>query len=196
MSTGRLGAGDTAIQPTLLDAKGDLIVATAADTPARLAVGTNGQVLKADSTTATGLAWGTDSASFNTGYAYTSTQESTTSTSYTALTTATSVTVTTGTKALVTLKCRIGNEALGGGVWGHVSFAVSGASTVSAADERSLSSYSTLSSQWINEYGAAFVVTGLTAGSNTFAMRFNAQGGYTTPAYFANRSISVVDLGS
>ena len=59
MSTGRLGAGDTAIQPTILDAKGDLIVATAADTPARLAVGTNGQVLKADSTTATGLAWGT-----------------------------------------------------------------------------------------------------------------------------------------
>ena len=61
MSTGRLGAGDTAIQPTILDAKGDLIVATAADTPARLAVGSNGQVLKADSSTATGLAWGTDS---------------------------------------------------------------------------------------------------------------------------------------
>ena len=61
MSTGRLGAGDTAIQPTILDAKGDLIVATAADTPARLAVGTNGQVLKADSSTATGLAWSTDS---------------------------------------------------------------------------------------------------------------------------------------
>ena len=60
MSTGRLGAGDTAIQPTILDAKGDLIVATAADTPARLAVGTNGQVLKADSSTATGLAWGAD----------------------------------------------------------------------------------------------------------------------------------------
>jgi hypothetical protein len=60
MATGRLGAGDTAIQPTILDAKGDLIVATAADTPARLAVGTNGQVLKADSTTATGLAWGAD----------------------------------------------------------------------------------------------------------------------------------------
>jgi hypothetical protein len=41
MSTGRLGAGDTAIQPTIFDAKGDLLVATAADTPARLAVGTN-----------------------------------------------------------------------------------------------------------------------------------------------------------
>ena len=41
----------------LLDAKGDLIAATANDTAARLAVGTNGQYLSADSTTATGLKW-------------------------------------------------------------------------------------------------------------------------------------------
>ena len=34
-----------AIQNTIVNAKGDLISATAADTPARLAVGTNGQVL-------------------------------------------------------------------------------------------------------------------------------------------------------
>lgn len=46
-----------AIQNAIVDAKGDLIAATAADTPARLAVGTNGQVLTADSTTSTGLKW-------------------------------------------------------------------------------------------------------------------------------------------
>ena len=51
-----------AIQNTIVDAKGDLIAATAADTPARLAVGTNGQVLTADSTASTGLAWATPSA--------------------------------------------------------------------------------------------------------------------------------------
>jgi hypothetical protein len=51
-----------AIPNTIIDAKGDLIAATAADTPARLAVGTNGQVLTADSTAATGLAWATASA--------------------------------------------------------------------------------------------------------------------------------------
>jgi hypothetical protein len=50
-----------AIQNAIVDAKGDLIAASAADTPARLAVGTNGQVLTADSTAATGLAWATPS---------------------------------------------------------------------------------------------------------------------------------------
>jgi hypothetical protein len=60
-----------AIQNTIVDAKGDLIAATAADTPARLAVGTNGQVLTADSTAATGLAWSTVAAS---GFSLISTQ--------------------------------------------------------------------------------------------------------------------------
>ncbi len=48
-----------AIQNAIVDAKGDLIAATAADTPARLAVGTNGQVLTADSAESTGLKWTT-----------------------------------------------------------------------------------------------------------------------------------------
>ena len=61
MTAGRIPSIEGGIQPTIVDAKGDLITAVAADTPARLAVGTNGQVLTADSTTATGLKWATAS---------------------------------------------------------------------------------------------------------------------------------------
>ena len=50
-----------AIQNSIVDAKGDIITATADNTPARLAVGTNGQTLVADSSTATGLKWATAS---------------------------------------------------------------------------------------------------------------------------------------
>lgn len=59
MTVGRLPSIDGGIQPTIVDAKGDLIAAVAADTPARLAVGANDTVLTADSTTATGLKWAT-----------------------------------------------------------------------------------------------------------------------------------------
>jgi hypothetical protein len=54
-------ADASGISATIFDAKGDLIAATAADTADRLAVGTNGQVLTADSTASTGLKWATPS---------------------------------------------------------------------------------------------------------------------------------------
>ena len=43
-----------------VDAKGDLLSGTADNTVSRLAVGTDGYVLKADSSAATGLAWAVD----------------------------------------------------------------------------------------------------------------------------------------
>jgi hypothetical protein len=45
------------IARSLFDAKGDLLVATSADTPGKLTVGANDTVLMADSSTATGLKW-------------------------------------------------------------------------------------------------------------------------------------------
>jgi len=48
---------NAAIAKTIVDAKGDIIAATAADTVSRLAVGANDTVLTADSSTATGLKW-------------------------------------------------------------------------------------------------------------------------------------------
>jgi hypothetical protein len=46
-----------AVAKSIVDAKGDLVAATAADTVSRLAVGTNGTVLTADSAEATGMKW-------------------------------------------------------------------------------------------------------------------------------------------
>lgn len=45
------------VDETLVDAKGDLLVGDAADSLARLAVGTNGWILTADSAEATGVKW-------------------------------------------------------------------------------------------------------------------------------------------
>jgi len=59
MTVGRIPSVEGGIQPTIFDAKADLLTATAADTPARLAVGANDTVLTADSSTATGLKWAT-----------------------------------------------------------------------------------------------------------------------------------------
>ena len=50
-------SGSSGIPATVVDAKGDLIVATAADTVARRAIGADGLVLTADSTQTTGLNW-------------------------------------------------------------------------------------------------------------------------------------------
>jgi hypothetical protein len=59
----RIPSVEGGIQPTLLTTKGDLISATAASTVARLPVGSDAQILVADSTASTGLKWATASAS-------------------------------------------------------------------------------------------------------------------------------------
>ena len=57
MAIGRIPEPGTGIPESIVNAKGDLITATANDVPARLAVGTNGHTLVADSAEATGLKW-------------------------------------------------------------------------------------------------------------------------------------------
>lgn len=58
------------IPDTIIDAKGDLIVGSAADTATRLAVGaSNGMYLAVNSATATGLEWQTPTPGVTTGKA-------------------------------------------------------------------------------------------------------------------------------
>jgi len=184
-----------AIQKSLIDAEGDLIVGDAADAVQRLAIGSNGNVLTVDTTVDGKIKWAAPGgASFNTGVGYTATSQGTTSTSYTDLTTVTSTTVTTGTKALVSIVCRTANNSAVSGI--IASFAVSGATTLAADDKYGVGMVffdSSLNMQI--QSGSSFVVTGLTAGSNTFTMKFKRPDGSGT-VNFSQRTISVVDLGS
>lgn len=109
----------TMVPKTIVDAKADLIVGTAADTVSRLAVGTNGQVLTADSTVSpTGLKWATPSAGgggkvLQVVTDTTSTEESTTSSSY--VDTALSLSITpsaTTSKVLVILSATGSSQRL------------------------------------------------------------------------------------
>jgi len=76
-----------AVAKSIVDAKGDLIAATAADTVSRLGVGSNGTVLTADSAEATGLKWATPaSTSFPAFSAYASSNQSFSANTFTKIT--------------------------------------------------------------------------------------------------------------
>jgi len=103
------------------------------------------------------------------------------------------VTLTTGTKALVIVAARISADFAGSGAL--VSFAVSGASTVAATDTNSLNSYAQAAGTFLPIYRAsvATLVTGLTAGSNTFTMKYKR---INTSITYLDRTITVIDMGS
>lgn len=181
----------SSIDPLLiLDAKGDLITATAADTAARLAVGTNGQILTADSSAATGLKWATPAGSITSNSNFVATSQSTTSSSYTDLTTSQAVTITTGTKALVLVHARMTNNTTNSSA--RMSFAVSGATTMAADDDKAIFMTPYTAGEPM-QYGGHIYVTGLTAGSNIFTAKFRVGSGTGT---FSARYITVIDMGS
>lgn len=118
------------------------------------------------------------------------TNQSSTNTSYVDLATAgPSVTINTGTTALVTVSS-VGYNSASAGNTAKIGVAVSGATTLSASDN-----FCAQTSFWTSNAGvtiaSSFVLTGLTAGSNTFKMQYKTDGG--TINYF-NRYIVVVGL--
>lgn len=180
------------IPNTIVTAKGDIVTATASATPARVGVGTNGQYLKADSTASTGLSWATLTAiSPTSDSASVATLQSTTSTSYTDLTTAgPAVTVTTGTKALVIITALQYNDLAG--AYSRSSYAVSGATTTAASDTVCIANRQPAASADLAIRVSSASLATLTAGSNTFTMKYKAS---TSNALFADRSIFVMNLG-
>jgi hypothetical protein len=187
MAIGRIPEPGTGIPESIIAAKGDILTGTANDTPAVLTVGANGTTLVADSGETLGLKWATPAGGLTYADNSVVTDQSTSSGSYTDLATTQSVTLTTGTKALVMMGIEAYNSGQG---YAKAAVAVSGASTVAASDDYSWSGgYSGLSYR----YSSLYVYTGLTAGSNTFTLKFKAT---ALTAYFSRRSLIVIDLGS
>lgn len=172
---------------TLWDAKGDLAGGTGANTAARLAVGSNGQVLTADSAATTGMKWAAagSGADFGTQAAAVATEETTTSTSYTDLTTTgPSVTVTIGAsgKAKVTASAQLSNSTAN--TYSGVGVVISGANTVAATTYMLDSGAANAP----HAFSRTKVLTGLSTGATTFKLQYIAEAG---TAKFAVREIIV-----
>jgi hypothetical protein len=126
------------------------------------------------------------------------TSQTTTSTSYTDLTTAgPSLTLTTGTTAIVQVHFRYSNSSGNAnnetGV-GHMSFAVSGATTISAADA-TCAQGPQIHSSHVQTRSGVFYVSGLTAGSNVFTAKYRVSGSGTVgTGTFSERHIAVFAL--
>jgi hypothetical protein len=126
------------------------------------------------------------------GTAFVAANENTSSSTYTNLTTAgPAVTVTTGTKALVIISSEFQNGAAT--FTGFMSVDISGATTVAATDAKAIKIFLASSSNTQQTLTQAIIYTGLTAGSNTFTAKYRAA---ASTAYYTNRYISVVDMGS
>jgi hypothetical protein len=186
-TTGLKYVSDT--QNTVIDAEGDLLVGDAADALQRLAIGTTGQVLTVDTAVDGKVKWAAAGGGFNAQANYVITDQATSSTSLTDLGTVQSVTLTTGTKALILLSAVMYNS---GTNVNALSFAVSGATTLAGNNDRTIFNYGDLASTSYSISGAIYY-DGLTAGSNTFTMKFRVAGG---TGNFYNRNIAVIDMGS
>ena len=172
----------------------DLIYSSSGSTPARLGIGTAGQVLQVNSG-ATAPEWATPAASAPVSASqYVGTSQTTTSTSFTDLSTVQSVTLTTGTKALVILKSAGYRSSPAASSLYMVSYAVSGATTISASNPQAgIFPLLPASSEQVANTSVHFVDS-LNAGSNTFTMKFAVYPSATTN--FLQRQITVIDMGS
>jgi hypothetical protein len=105
-----------------------------------------------------------------------------------------SVTLTTGTRAMVIITGLL--DPPGGeksAAIAYESFAVSGATTQAASDDRAvIREHGTSSDTGVIQASTTTVITNLNPGPNTFTLQYKSSIG---TANFSNRSISVIPLG-
>ena len=165
-----------AVDPlTILDAKGDLITATAADTPARLPVGTNGQVLTASSGAATGLAWSTLSSGKLLQVVYGSTGTSVTSTSNTYIDTGLTATITPSsiTSKILVLVNQAGVYKSGSSASEQVSLRLLRDATSVLTFARDLT-YTGTTLELVSAQSTAYLDSPATTSATTYKTQFNS----------------------
>lgn len=119
------------------------------------------------------------------------TSQSTTSTTYTDLTTTTdTVTANIGPKGLALVFLNCGFTASASGIAPVAGYALSGTNTKSAEDNRAVFT-NVRTGPTTDNFGAAFLETGLSAGNTTFKMKYRTTSGTST---FLNRRIAVIPL--
>ena len=118
------------------------------------------------------------------------TDEAITSATFVAAATASAVTITTGTSAIVTVSCAMANSSAT--EYNFMGFAISGATTVAASDSYTaqLVNFSAANFRF-DSVSQQFLVTGLTAGSNTFSTQFRRTAG---TLQVKNRTITVMAI--
>lgn len=122
-------------------------------------------------------------------FASVTTNQSTASTSYVDLATpGPSVTVTTGTRAMVFIQAQMENTVDTSQTFS--SFAVSGASTIAASDANAILMDGVAANNALR-FGAMTFLSTLTAGSNTFTMKYRVG---ANPGSFERRHIAVVPM--
>jgi hypothetical protein len=180
---------NAAIPKSTVTTSGDMIYATGSSAVTRRGIGSTGQVLTVSGGVPT---WATPAGSSPTSATdYVSAYEGTSSGSFTNLTTTgPTVTMTTGTKVLISVACEMNIDASNRS--GFMSFDISGATTQTAIERYCISAYVPGQIYW--QAGATYLVTGLTAGSNTFTAKYKTNGAGIV--YFTDRTITVIDMGS
>lgn len=143
-----------------------------------VATATTGFILSSGSNTVVERASSVDSVA---------TSEGTASTSYTDLATSgPTVTITTGVRAFVMMQARAFNSTANSESW--MGFAISGATTLSAADSLACMRESGANNQ-DGTITFASMVTGLTSGSNTFTAKYRAN---ANTANFQYRRLAIL----
>lgn len=193
--------------PTIstIDAKGDLLVGTADNTIGRLAVGTNNQVLMADSSTTTGLKWGTAGGGgkvLQVVSATYSTQYTTTSSSYQDTGLSASITPSASTSKVLVLASnnfgitRTGDDA-------YYAFQVLRGATViyqgNANEGFAEANQSSNLRQFWNTDSISYLDSPATTSSTTYKFTIRSVGGGTAYAQYNNNSgpsIILLEIGA